>query len=73
MKSIIISLILLCATPMDLETTATYVYVCTGPYAKRYHKTKTCRGLSNCSESIVKVLLKDAIADGRTQCKTCYK
>lgn len=73
MKTLLLSLMLLLGGSYTTEVADTYVYVCTGPYAKRYHKTKTCGGLRNCSETIVKVTLKEAVADGKTQCQRCYK
>lgn len=58
---------------LQLQSKETYVYICTGPYAKKYHKTSTCKGLDNCSESIKKVTESYAIDKGRTKCKKCYK
>jgi len=44
------------------------VYVCTGPSSKKYHFTKSCRGLSRCSKDIVKVTLGKAKEMKRTLC-----
>lgn len=50
------------------------VYICTGPQSKRYHKTKSCKGLSKCSDKILKVSVEEATDDyGRTPCGYCYK
>ena len=49
------------------------VYICTGPQSKRYHKTKDCKGLQSCSESIKKVSIEEAERIGRTPCGYCYK
>lgn len=51
----------------------TYVYICTGPQSKRYHKTDNCKGLSRCSKTVKKVTVDKAIDLGRTKCKMCYK
>lgn len=48
------------------------VYICTGPMAKRYHKTDQCRGLRRCSGMIKQVTVEEAEAKGRTPCHTCY-
>jgi len=44
------------------------VYICQGKYSKKYHLSKTCRGLSNCKAAIVKVTLSDAKQKGKTLC-----
>ena len=49
------------------------VYICTGPYSKRYHKTRPCSGLNNCSGHIKRVSLKKAQRKGRTPCGICYR
>jgi hypothetical protein len=53
---------------------AAEVYICKGPSSKKYHRTETCRGLSNCSTKIYKVSLKEAVDEwNRTQCRAgCY-
>lgn len=51
----------------------TYVYICTGPKSKRYHKTSSCRGLEKCSKDVKKVTLVYAEGKGRTPCNICYK
>ena len=48
----------------NLETVnaevATSVYICNSNTAKKYHLTKTCRGLNACTHSIDAVSLSDA-------------
>lgn len=46
----------------------TEVYICKGPGSEKYHYSKTCRGLSNCSTSIYKVKLSEARRMGRDLC-----
>ena len=60
-------------TSFKMKANESYVYICTGPYAKKYHKTSSCKGLDNCSESVKKVTENYAIDKGRTRCKICYK
>lgn len=36
----------------EVKTKEATVYICTGPKAKKYHATQTCRGLNRCSGSI---------------------
>ncbi len=48
------------------------VYICTGKYAKRYHKTKSCKGLNNCKGEIRTITFKEA-SKRRTPCKICYR
>lgn len=50
----------------------TQVYVCTGAYAKRYHKRSSCRGLNACKGDIVKTTVSKATQNGRTKCGYCY-
>lgn len=44
------------------------VYICKGKGSKRYHYSKHCRGLSNCSTKIYEVKLSQAKALQRTLC-----
>lgn len=44
------------------------VFICKGKGSKRYHYTKTCRGLSRCSTKVYKVTLKKAKEMKRTLC-----
>lgn len=53
--------------------TETYVYICTGPYADKYHSKSNCKGLRNCSADIKRVTQSYAEKKGRKKCKLCYK
>ena len=44
------------------------VYICNGSYAKKYHLTPYCRGLSNCKASVSSISTDDARSMGRTLC-----
>lgn len=68
MKSIILSLLFLYPGISSIR-----VYVCTGPNAYAYHKTKTCRGLRHCTGEIKEISLAQAKKDNRKACKLCYK
>ncbi|WP_298501810.1 hypothetical protein [uncultured Maribacter sp.] len=46
----------------------TQVYICNTKSSKKYHYSKSCRGLSRCSASIEDVTIKKAKALGRTLC-----
>ncbi len=48
------------------------VYVCTGPYSKRYHCDRYCKGLENCSEDVEVLSVTEAEDLGRTPCHWCY-
>ena len=63
------SIMLTSSTP-DLKISEGFqtVYVCTGNYAKKYHYSKTCRGLNNCKSSVVSKSLSDAQKSGKTLC-----
>ena len=50
----------------------TYVYVCTGSYATKYHIRSNCHGLSACKGDIIKMTLGKAEGKGYTHCKKCY-
>jgi hypothetical protein len=45
-----------------------YVYICKGPKSTKYHYTKTCRGLTNCSTDIYKVTMAEAKKLNRGLC-----
>ena len=47
------------------------VFVCTGSSSKCFHSSRNCRGLKNCSDSIVKIPLHKAYKTHR-KCKICY-
>ena len=51
----------------------TTVYVCSGKYVKKYHKTKTCRGLNNCKGSITSTTKYSAEKNNKTACLICYR
>ena len=58
--------------PQPTQEQTTYVYVCTGPSSKRYHRTPNCSGLNRCSREIKKITLQEAEKKGRTACKKCF-
>lgn len=72
MKKLFVTTVLLLATTLFTASGDTYVYICTGPQSKKYHKTENCRGLNKCSGSIKKITLDEAKQIGRTPCKICY-
>ncbi len=61
------------SAPSTSTANETYVYICTGKSAKRYHKTKDCKGLNKCKGEIKKVTLAYAESIDKTPCKLCYK
>lgn len=76
MRTLILSalaLILSGQVSTEVKTKEATVYVCTGPKAKKYHATQTCRGLNRCSGSIRQLSVSSARAKGFTPCKICYK
>lgn len=48
------------------------VYICDGPFAKRYHKHRNCSGLDNCSGSVFSSTHEEAEKQGLTKCQICY-
>lgn len=61
-------------TPNDtgISQDTTYVWICTGPGAYAYHSSRSCGGLNNCRDEIVRVTLHDAITDWhRRPCRRC--
>ena len=56
----------------EVKTKEATVYICTGPKAKKYHATETCRGLNRCSGSIRQLSVSSARVKGFTPCKICY-
>lgn len=54
------------------DVTYSAVWVCTGRYATRYHKSSRCRGLNRCRGGIVKRNLSDVQKSGLTPCRICY-
>ena len=55
------------------STGETYVYVCTGSSAKKYHSHSKCHGLSACKGKVVKVTIEKAKENGKTPCGICYR
>lgn len=49
------------------------VYICTGGYATKYHRYKSCKGLGNYKGEIKAVPMSTATSQGRTACKICYR
>ena len=71
MKHLILPL-LLAFMPMSVNDT--YVYICMGPSSECYHKDTECRGIKNCSKTVKKVTLDEAIKKyKRRPCGYCYK
>ena len=64
-KLILLSFILLLTSFNSVESD---VYICGAKGAKRYHFSKSCRGLNNCKNEIKKVTLKEAKNFGLTLC-----
>ncbi|WP_340063489.1 hypothetical protein [Ascidiimonas aurantiaca] len=52
----------------EIITIETRVYICNGKGSKRYHYTKSCRGLARCSTAIDQVTLSKAKEMRRTLC-----
>ncbi len=71
MKKLIILAFLLTFPLLGMETANETVYICTGPKAVAYHKTKDCKGLSKCSDDVVSVSL-EKISKTRRPFKICY-
>jgi uncharacterized protein YceK len=57
----------------DKEAKGEIVYICTGGYSKRYHATRSCKGLRNCGGTIKAISIEDAEEMGRTPCRICYE
>ncbi len=53
--------------PINTEV-ETYVYLCNSSGGKKYHYSRSCRGLSRCKASIIKVTLQEAQKRGKTLC-----
>ena len=72
MKTLLLLSLMLFASAQNYRTT--YVYICMGPQSECYHKSTECRGIKNCSKSIKKVTLNEAIEKYRRRpCGYCYK
>lgn len=76
-KLILFFLLVLPLSVITDQTTAAQkektVYICTGPKATTYHKTKDCRGLKKCSGEVKAVTESKAKTDKRSACKICHK
>ncbi len=71
-----IFILLFLSSCVEYETfsdTATTVYVCSGPYAERYHKSYSCSGLNGCSGDIYSTTVSSARSKGKTPCQICCK
>jgi len=66
MKFLVTLLITFIMTSFSIEDKE--VYLCGPKGAKKYHYTKSCRGLSNCKHEITKQKLSEAEAFGLTLC-----
>lgn len=65
-------LILLLLISILLASCSDGVYICTGSYSRRYHKTESCEGLRRCGGKIEKVSKEKADSMFRTPCHICY-
>lgn len=54
------------------EAASSTVYYCTGPNAKKYHSSSSCKGLNKCSGKISKCTKAEAEKKGLTPCKICH-
>ncbi|WP_299436257.1 hypothetical protein [uncultured Maribacter sp.] len=68
MKVTLLLLSLLLLFSFRIKKADTNVYICKGKGSKRYHYSKHCRGLSNCSTNVYEVTLSKAKGIGRTLC-----
>lgn len=57
---------------ITLSSCADNVYICTGGYSRRFHRTEYCKGLRNCSGIVKKLTKKEAIDMYKTPCHICY-
>ena len=64
-KASVLVLVIFLISSFKIETT---VYICKTKSSKKYHFTKSCRGLSRCSIKIEEVGLSKAKRLGRTLC-----
>jgi hypothetical protein len=60
-------------TKTKAKTAKSIVYVCVSSTAYAYHKDKECRGLRRCTHEIKSETEKEAVDDGRSQCKICAR
>lgn len=52
-----------------LSPTATSVYICDSPNAKKYHFKKDCSGLKRCTHTIKSLTKDEAVKRGYSVCK----
>ena len=75
MKKLFLAFIAMGAMLFSMEASAqssNTVYVCTGKYSVKYHKTNTCSGLSACTSDIVSTTVAAAKKNGKEECLKCY-
>jgi hypothetical protein len=67
---LLMSLALLTTSASVNVTTLTYkdVFICASKGGKKYHFSKTCRGLNACKATIKKMSLEEAKKIGKTIC-----
>lgn len=70
MKTLLLSFLF--AVCGAVSTADSSVYICTGPYATKYHSTPECKGLNRCSGDVVKMSMDKAKESGYTACKICW-
>lgn len=71
LATLFVSLIIF-SQPKPQEPIEDGVWICKGVYATKYHCDRDCEGLNMCGRSIKMVSLKEAKAQGRTECLWCY-
>ncbi|MBQ7853125.1 MAG: hypothetical protein IJ342_09695 [Muribaculaceae bacterium] len=75
-KILLLAIMVMAFTSADMpdarQEAEEYVYICTGPSSKRYHKTERCKGLRKCSDDVIRISKSQAINQGKTPCKICY-
>ena len=58
----------------DVTPISARVYVCGGPYSKKFHSISNCRGLNNCSTEIYYYASqREALNNGYDYCKICWR
>ncbi len=80
MKKTIITMLMLIAgmsgivsvDAQDYDASASKVWICVSPNAKRYHRDYDCKGLQSCKHDIIEVSVAEAQDRGLTKCKMCY-
>lgn len=65
MKPLLFTISLLALSSSTLQSN---VYICVSPTAKKYHYSKTCRGLQKCTHTIKSVTLSEATKAGYESC-----